>query len=187
MVQEKGANQMSTWKKLSVIDVSGNIEKKGSLSYLSWAFAWGALMEQYPDSVYSFQDNEVHPDGSVTVHCTLTVEGITREMWLPVMNNRNQAILNPTSRDISDAKMRCLVKAIAMFGLGHFIYAGEDLPASAEKESYTVQQFEENREKWVKLFDSGKTTPDLIIGKIKKHYALPNTIETDIRNLQAAF
>ena len=50
-------------------------------------------------------------------------------MWLPVMDNRNKAVPNPTSRDISDARMRCLVKAIAMHGLGAYIYAGEDLPA----------------------------------------------------------
>jgi len=49
-------------------------------------------------------------------------------MWLPVMDNRNNSIQNPTSRAISDQKMRCLVKAIAMHGLGHYIYAGEDLP-----------------------------------------------------------
>ena len=55
-------------------------------------------------------------------------------MWLPVMDNRNNAISNPTSRQISDAKMRCLVKCIAMFGLGHYIFAGEDLP-SEKKES----------------------------------------------------
>lgn len=174
---------MSVWQKLSVIDVTGHVEKKGSLSYLSWAWAWGALMEQCPDSVYSFQDNEVHADGSVTVYCTLTVEGITREMWLPVMDNRNKSILNPTSRDISDAKMRCLVKAIAMFGLGHFLYAGEDVPPFV-KDEYTVEQFEENRDKWVALFDGGKTKPDHIIAKIKKHYTLSDAIELDIRNLE---
>lgn len=118
----------SVFAKLSKIDVSKHIEKKGNLSYLSWAWAWGVLMEHYHDANYSFGENEVHADGSVTVHCSLTVEGITRAMWLPVMDNRNKSIQNPTSRDVSDAKMRCLVKTIAMFGLGHYIYAGEDLP-----------------------------------------------------------
>ena len=51
-------------------------------------------------------------------------------MWLPVMDYKNQAIANPTARQISDTKMRCLVKCISMFGLGHYIYAGEDLPNS---------------------------------------------------------
>ena len=119
---------MSAFAKLSRIDVSKHVEKKGQLSYLSWAWAWGVLMEHYPESVYHFADNEIHADASVTVHCDLQVDNVTRSMWLPVMDNRNKSIQNPTSRDISDAKMRCLVKAIAMFGLGHYIYAGEDLP-----------------------------------------------------------
>lgn len=120
----------SVFSKLSKIDVSKHVEKKGQLSYLSWAWAWGVLMEHYPDANYSFGENEIHADGSVTVHCSLTVDNIARAMWLPVMDNRNKSIQNPTSRDISDAKMRCLVKAIAMHGLGHYIYAGEDLPRS---------------------------------------------------------
>ena len=53
-------------------------------------------------------------------------------MWLPVMDNRNKSIANPSSRDISDARMRCLVKAIAMHGLGAYIYAGEDLPQAVQ-------------------------------------------------------
>ena len=124
----KEMGMSSVFAKLSKIDVSKHIEKKGNLSYLSWAWAWGVLMEHYHDADYSFGENEIHADGSVTVHCSLTVEGITRDMWLPVMDNRNKSIQNPTSRDVSDAKMRCLVKTIAMFGLGHYIYAGEDLP-----------------------------------------------------------
>ena len=119
---------MSAFAKLSRIDVSKHVEKKGQLSYLSWAWAWGVLMEHYPDSNYTFSENEIHADGSVTVHCSLTVESITRAMWLPVMDNRNNSIQNPTSRAISDAKMRALTKAICMHGLGHYIYAGEDLP-----------------------------------------------------------
>jgi len=119
---------MSVFAKLSRIDVSKHVEKKGKLNYLSWTWAWEALMEHYPESNYTFAENEIHADGSVTVHCLLTVENITRRMWLPVMDNRNKSIQNPSSRDVSDAKMRCLCKAIAMHGLGHYIYAGEDLP-----------------------------------------------------------
>ena len=134
---------MSAFAKLSRIDVSKHVEKKGQLSYLSWAWAWGVLMEHYPDANYTFGENEVHADGSVTVHCSLTVEGITRPMWLPVMDNRNKSVQNPTSRDISDAKMRCLVKAIAMHGLGHYIYAGEDLPRAEQVSDSEVKALTE--------------------------------------------
>lgn len=185
---------MSTWNKLSKIDVSEYVEKKGNLSYISWAWAWGKLMENCPDSVYEFQENEVHADGTVTVHCTLTVDGVTREMWLPVMDYKNNAEVNPTARKISDTKMRCLTKAIAMFGLGHYIYAGEDLPEAVEekkpsntKPEYTAKQIEANRDAWIKLFDSKKKTPDDIINKIKAEYALDEWLELEIRNLEAPF
>ena len=118
----------NVWTTLSAIDVSKHIEKKGQLSYLSWAYAWGTLMKHYPDASYCYFEPNIAPDGSVEVEVELTIEGITRRMWLPVMDNRNNSIISPTSRQVSDTRMRCLVKCIAMFGLGHYIYAGEDLP-----------------------------------------------------------
>lgn len=118
----------NVWTTLSAIDVSKHIEKKGQLSYLSWAYAWGTLMKYYPDASYCYFEPRIDENGTVEVEVELTIEGITRRMWLPVMDNRNKAVVNPTSRDVSDARMRCLVKCIAMFGLGHYIYAGEDLP-----------------------------------------------------------
>lgn len=116
------------WSTLSSIDVSKHVEKKLGLSYLSWAWAWAVLMEEFPDSTYEFSDNEVHQDGSETVHCTIQIKSVKRSMWLPVMDHKNNAIVKPSARQVSDAKMRCLVKTLAMFGLGHYIYAGEDLP-----------------------------------------------------------
>ena len=130
------------WKTLFKVDVNAHIEKKGGLSYLSWARAWGTLMEKYPQATYTFgthlittedghtreTDVMYYPDGTGNVICTITIDNLTRTMWLPVMDYRNNAIFNPTSRQISDTKMRCLVKCMAMFGLGHYIYAGEDLP-----------------------------------------------------------
>jgi len=130
------------WDTLSSIDVSKHIEKKGNLSYLSWAWAWGTLMEHYPEANYSFAVNTsergtpldamIYPDGTASVHCTVSIGEVSHEMWLPVMDNRNNAVKDPDARKISDTKMRCLVKCIAMFGLGHYIYAGEDLPGNAE-------------------------------------------------------
>lgn len=124
------------WDELSVIDVNEHVEKKMNLSYLSWAWAYSTLMKYYPHNSYSFTQT-VEADGSVTVECMLTIhqgdEVAMRTMWLPVMDNKNQAIPNPSARQISDNKMRCLVKCIAMFGLGHYIYAGEDLPEEEKK------------------------------------------------------
>jgi hypothetical protein len=123
---------MNTWKTLSSIDVSKNIEKKGNLSYLSWAWAWSTLNEHYPQSSYTYCPPSFLENGTCEVNVSVTVEGKTHSMWLPVMDNRNKSIANPSSRDISDARMRCLVKAIAMHGLGAYIYAGEDLPQAVQ-------------------------------------------------------
>jgi len=148
----------NVWTTLSAIDVSKHIEKKGNLSYLSWAYAWGTLMKYYPEATYFYDEPNVDPNGTVEVEVELTIEGITRRMWLPVMDHRNKAIVNPTSRDVSDARMRCLVKCIAMFGLGHYIYAGEDLPLAVsdapitEIQSAKLKQLLEKTESDVEKF-----------------------------------
>ena len=132
----------SIWATLSKVDVSGRIEKKQNLSFLSWSWAWGTLMEHYPQAEYSFQEPaEAQRDGSVMVYCTVTIDGLSRQMWLPVMDFKNQAISNPDAVQVNKAKMRCLVKCLAMFGLGHYIYAGEDLPsAEADKAAEKIKQ-----------------------------------------------
>lgn len=140
------------WAKLSKINVNDITETKvvqgKSLTYLSWAHAWKILMENYPDASYTLlgentiEDCQVREkvDGKWTTHsgCTVMVgvevniRGVIREMWLPVMNAKNNALTNPDVRSISDTRMRCLVKCLAMFGLGHYIYAGEDIPDGDE-------------------------------------------------------
>lgn len=116
------------WENLSRVDVSSQAKKKNGLTYLSWAWAWGVLMEHYPDAQYHFADEQYEEQGSCMVYCTITIGQCRREMWLPVMDYRNKAIPNPSMRDISDTRMRALTKCMGMFGLGHYIYAGEDLP-----------------------------------------------------------
>ena len=129
------------WTTLSKINVNENIEKKGNLSYLSWTWAWSKLMEHFPDSYYHFEDRKIE-NGTVEITCILTIhkgdQSVSRHMWLPVMDHKNNSIINPSSRMVSDAKMRCLVKAIGIMGLGLYIYAGEDLPA-AEKERIRIE------------------------------------------------
>lgn len=118
------------WDTLKKVDVSNHVEKKNGLSYLSWAWAWGVLMEHYPQAQYDFPEAETHPDGTMTVFCTVKIgHTCIRQMWLPVMDYKNNAIKNPDARKISDTRMRCLVKNLAMWGLGHAIYAGEDVTA----------------------------------------------------------
>ena len=119
------------WKTLSGIDCSKHVKDKGGFTYLSWVWAWGILMENYPESTIERLPLSYY-EGSVETQVSVTVrrgeDKITRIMWLPVMNFKNQAIDQPDSRMISDTYMRCLVKCIALHGLGHYIYAGEDIP-----------------------------------------------------------
>lgn len=120
------------WQTLSAVNVEDYVETKMGLRYLSWAHGWMTLMQHYPNAIMDFPPSEVHEDGSVTVNCSIVIGTFARHMWLPVMNNKNQAIVRPNARDISDAKMRCLVKCMALFGLGLYVYAGEELPRAEE-------------------------------------------------------
>jgi len=155
----------SIWATLSQVDVTDRIEKKQNLSFLSWAWAWGTLMEHYPQAEYSFQEPaEARNDGSVMVYCTVTIDGLSRQMWLPVMDFKNQAISNPDCVQVNKAKMRCLVKCLAMFGLGHYIYAGEDLPsAEADKAAELERKQKAALEEKIDV-----DTLDKIIGLIKE-------------------
>ncbi len=168
---------MSIWQTLSAIDVNDHIETKGDkvkLKYLSWTWAWSTLMDHYPYSEVDFHDNETHADGTMTVHCTVTIpwenDVKSHSMWLPVMDHRNKAIPNPDARAISDAKMRCMVKCLALFGLGHYIYAGEDLP-SAEKDAPkpSVELCSEDQRKRMEGYikDNGRD-----IDKFLKHFKI---------------
>jgi len=122
------------WKTLSKVNCNDQKQTKNGLSYLSWAWAWGKLMEHYPDATYEFFNEAKDDFGHVEVWCKVQIGELQRLMWLPVMDYKNNAIKNPDLRKISDTRMRCLTKCIGMFGLGHYIYAGEDIPVGADTE-----------------------------------------------------
>lgn len=141
------------WSTLSKVDVSNKTEKKGNLTYLSWAWAWGVMMEHYPQATYKFKEPMVFNDGSMMVFVKVSIDEVSREMWLPVLNYKNQAIQNPSAMDINTARMRCLTKCLAMFGLGHYIYAGEDLPEAVKQENVNKKVMFANLKKAVELED----------------------------------
>ena len=123
----------SLFARLERINVSEHIEKKNGLSYLSWAWAWSEFKKACPDAEYEIKHWDGKPylfDEGVgyMVETRVTANGTAHEMWLPVMDFRNKAIMQANMMDINKTIMRCLVKNIAMFGLGMYIYAGEDLP-----------------------------------------------------------
>jgi hypothetical protein len=121
------------------INVNGHTERKGNLTYLSWAWAWAEVLKLDPGAwwnAHEWADRPAMflPDGTAMVKVSVEVKGNTKTCVLPVMDNRNRAIVNPDAFAVNSAIMRCLTKAIAMHGLGLYIYAGEDLPESEKAE-----------------------------------------------------
>lgn len=160
----------STFDVLSAINVNDKVEKKSNLTYLSWAWAWAEVKKVYPDASYEvigdkttskpyFYDENL----GYMVVTSVTIEGKTLDMWLPVMDGANKAMMAKpytykgnawvngkklevdktveaaTMFDINKTLMRCLTKNLAMFGLGLYIYAGEDLPEGDTTPSTPVQ------------------------------------------------
>ena len=123
----------SVWNTLNAIEV--DVEQKGKFSYLAWSDAWKILMDHFPFATYDFQPETYEVNGTVMSHCTIRIGSLERSMWLPVMDSRNNSIQNPTTRQIQDTRMRCLVKCLAMYGLGAYIYRGEELPDAAKDSS----------------------------------------------------
>ena len=121
------------WKQLKAVDIKDMIEKKGKYSYISWAMAWSALCDIYPDATMEKHCNEhgfpVFKDenGWCFTKVTVTVNGKSITEMLPVLNNFNKPIKNPDSMDINSSLQRCLAKAIALHGLGVHVYSGEDI------------------------------------------------------------
>lgn len=168
----------SVFETLNALSVNDHVEKKNGLSYLAWAWAWAKVKKIYPDSNYKiFRDEKGLPyvydyNTGYMVFTTVTIDGLTHDMWLPVLDGANNAMKSEkysyfvknrlfqyakkaddgkfydkygneqkefkevtveaaTMFDINRAIMRCLVKNLSMFGLGLYIYAGEDLPEGA--------------------------------------------------------
>lgn len=129
---------MAKFEEVLNINVNDKTEKKGNLTYLSWSWAWAEFKKVYPEATYKIKEQDgMYCTGNekfgYMVSTSVTADGLTYEMWLPVMDMRNKAILQPTMFDINKTLMRCLTKNLAMFGLGLYIYAGEDLPEEEQK------------------------------------------------------
>lgn len=122
------------YEMLRDVDVKDHIEKKGKFNYLSWAWAVDTMYLHDPDATYEFKDPVKYDDGTMMIYCTVTMFGKAKTMWLPVLDHKNNPIANPNAFNVNTTMMRCLVKAIAMHGLGLYIYAGEDLPESTKEE-----------------------------------------------------
>ena len=122
------------FEQLASVNTSGQTEKKGRFTYLSWVFAWAEACKicEPTRKVYpNINGWNYHTDGRTAwVEVGVTIEGVEHIDMLPVMNHQNKSIPVDiiTSMDVNKAIQRATVKALALHGLGLNIYAGEDLP-----------------------------------------------------------
>jgi len=130
------------------INVNEHTEKKNGLTYLSWAFAWAEALKADPAAtfnVHTFDRDQYSPmpymdvNGTGMVWVTVTMFGKPMTCMLPVMDFKNKPILNPDAFAVNTAIMRCMTKALALHGLGIYIYAGQDLPEDDGKTAHTPQ------------------------------------------------
>jgi hypothetical protein len=182
------AQKKSVFETLSAINVNDKVEKKSNLTYLSWAWAWAEVKKQYPDASYEvLRDPQTDkpwffdPALGYMTMTNVTIDGETLEMWLPVMDGANNAMMDTpytfatrygekqvnkaTMFDINKTIMRCLTKNLAMFGLGHYIYAGEDLPES-KPEPVSLKTLKVNDENYKKIVAYIKENKDKTIEDI---------------------
>lgn len=117
---------------LLALNVNEHTEKKNGLTYLSWAWAWAEAIKADPDASFAVQmfgDSPLcHVGKTALVFVTVRLFGKPMTCQLPVMDHRNKAIPDPDAFAVNTAIMRCMVKALALHGIGLYIYAGEDLP-----------------------------------------------------------
>jgi len=136
-VEDQQAHRESVERMLS-LDCGQFIEKRGNLTYLSWASAWDRVLREDPVAnyhVHQFADGPVQrmPTKGWMVWVDVTIHGLTRTSYLPVMDNRNQALTEPDAFAINKTIQRALAKGIAMHGLGLYVYRGEDVPEGAKE------------------------------------------------------
>ncbi len=112
---------------LRKVNVNEHIEKKNGLSYLSWAWAVDQLLQLDNAATWSYGEPTKFGE-TLMVYCTVEAFGKKMTAQLPVMDYRNKAIPNPDAMSVNTAMQRCLAKAIALHGIGLYIYSGEDVP-----------------------------------------------------------
>jgi hypothetical protein len=140
------------------INVNEHTEKKNGLTYLSWAWAWQEALKADPTATFDVQLFDGKPymevNGTAMVWVTVTMFNNPRTCMLPVMDSYNKPItiegvttVNKYGKEVTTkidsfnvntSIMRCMTKALALHGLGAYIYAGEDTPSDTEPEPKKV-------------------------------------------------
>jgi len=187
--------KQSAFKTLSAINVNDKVEKKNGLSYLSWAWAWQVVKDNFPTATYKIYENgegfNYHHDGMTAwVKTGVTIEDVEHIEYLPVMNFKNKSIplADLTSFDVNTAIQRSLTKAIARHGLGLYIYAGEDLPMDESKaqdepqQEPTLIELEIDDENWDKVMRYVVANKDKGLSAIVKVLQTKYKISAKVKN-----
>ena len=134
--EESNLTYKEVWETLSKIDVSPYLDTKGQFSYLSWSYARAILSHFYPQYRVMWLPSEKFEDGTMMLHCRVEIDHLSREHWLPVYDNKYNAIANPNADDIQDNMQRCFVKTVALFGLGiQVFHNGSGTPEELQLEN----------------------------------------------------
>ena len=123
-------------------NVNEHVEKKNGLSYLSWAWAWAEALKADPKASFRVEMFDckcyMEINGTAMVFVTVTMFDKPMTCQLPVMDYRNKAIPNPDAFAVNTAIMRCMTKALALHGLGLYLYSGEDVPEEGDKQEKII-------------------------------------------------
>ncbi len=207
------STKQSVFKTLSTINLNDKVEKKKNLTYLSWAWAWGEVKKAYPNATYQIiEDSNGLPyiydeNLGYMVQTSVTIEGESLSMWLPVMDGANKSMKSKsydyttrygdktceaaTMFDINKTLMRCLTKNLAMHGLGHYIYAGEDIPEepqhkekSKEKSKVVLELKTDNWVRVTKWIVANKSLGmEKIIDTLSQKYNISPTVKKSIEKI----
>ena len=212
MATKSTTKKQTTFDKLSSINVNKYVEKKNGLTYLSWANAWAETKKNCPDARYQILETTYDDAIGFMCHTEVTIDGESLAMWLPVMDSKNQSmkkhkysyttrygekeVAAATTTDINKTIMRCLTKNLAMFGLGIYIYAGEDMPMEEEKVSSKTPtkkisghpQLEMGTENWKNVSKfviehSKDLNQKQLFDKIMLKYSLTATTKAELKKL----
>jgi hypothetical protein len=194
----------SVFEQLSSLNLSSKTEKRGNLTYLSWAHAWAECKKLFPDMTRTVYESETgmnyFTDGSTAwVKVGVTIQGQEHIDYLPVMDMRNQSVplANITSMQVNKTIQRSTVKALALHGLALNIYAKEDFPAESDSNIQAVKAqpkatakvaLVEGDANWEKVStfvidNMGTSTAD-IIKKLSVKYEISDSVKKAIDKLR---
>lgn len=188
----------SVFEVLSSINLSSKVEKRGNLSYISWANCWHAVKQHYPDvqrTVFETENgvNYFHDTQTAWVKVGVTINNIEHIEMLPIMDMRNASIRleKITSYDVNKSIQRCTVKALALHGLALNIYfkeGFEEEPKPIVPKANSKVALAVGDENWSKVVnyvvDNIGLKSEDVFKNLSKKYELSDEVKSAINKLK---